>query len=50
MTVSMLTTRLSSVMTGCGGNETTCSRMSTMSRTRSTNGTTMFTPGVSVRE
>ena len=28
MTVSMLTTRLSSVITGCGGNETTCSRRS----------------------
>ena len=31
MTESMLTTRLSSVITGCGGNETTCSRRS-MSR------------------
>src|SRR5918996_1413545 len=28
MTVSMLITRLSSVITGCGGNETTCSRRS----------------------
>ena len=28
MTVSMVTTRLSSVITGCGGKETTCSRRS----------------------
>ena len=33
MTVSMLTTRLSSVITGCGGNETTCSRRSISGRT-----------------
>src|SRR4051795_1237651 len=34
MTVSMPTTRLSSVMTGCGGNETTCSRRSISGFTR----------------
>ena len=50
MTVSMLTTRLSSVITGCGWNETTCSRRSIISRTRSTNGTTIVSPGLSVRE
>src|SRR6266540_4826772 len=49
MTVSMFTTRLSSVMTGCGANETTCSRRSILSRMRSTNGTTSVSPGVSVR-
>src|SRR5919204_1091996 len=49
MTVSMLTTRLSSVITGCGSNETTCSRRSTMSRMRSMNGTTIVNPGLSVR-
>ena len=49
MTVSMLTTRLSSVITGCGGNETTCSRRSISGRSRSTNGTTSARPGVSVR-
>src|SRR6266576_1596749 len=36
MTVSMLTTRLSSVITGCGWKETTCSRRSMISRSRST--------------
>src|SRR5437763_688667 len=45
----MFTTRLSSVITGCGSNETTCSRRSTMSRIRSTNGTTIVRPGLSVR-
>src|SRR3954469_15702359 len=49
MTVSMLTTRLSSVITGCGGNETTCSRRSISGRTRSMNGTISAKPGVSVR-
>src|SRR3954453_5393399 len=44
MTVSIDTTRLSSVMTGCGGNDTTCSRRSIMYRTRSTNGTTTLRP------
>ena len=38
MTVSMLTTRLSEVITGCGGKDTTCSRRSTLARTLSTNG------------
>ena len=38
MTVSMLTTRLSSVITGCGGNETTVSRRSISGFTRSTYG------------
>ena len=45
MTVSMLTTRLSSVITGCGSNETTCSRRSISCRTRSTNGITIASPG-----
>src|SRR6185503_14625735 len=43
------TTRLSDVITGCGGKLTTCSRMSTLARTASTNGTRKFRPGVSVR-
>src|SRR5690606_11507159 len=46
----MLTTRLSDVMTGCGGNDTTCSRRSTDARTRSMNGTSRCSPGSSVRE
>src|SRR3954466_1300796 len=45
MTVSMPTTRLSSVMTGCGGKLTTCSRRSINGRMRSTNGTRMVGPG-----
>ena len=45
MTESMLTTRLSSVITGCGGNETTCSRRSIVARMRSTKGTTSVRPG-----
>src|SRR5579859_4836460 len=49
MMVSMLTTRLSFVMTGCGGNETTCSRMSSSLRTRSRNGVSKFSPGCRVR-
>src|SRR3954452_1743108 len=49
MTVSMPTTRLSSVITGCGGDETTCSRRSISGLTRSTNGTTSARPGSSVR-
>ena len=48
-TVSMCTTRLSSVMTGCGAKETTCSRRSTFARIRSTNGTTVLSPASSVR-
>ena len=50
MTESMLTTRLSSVITGCGGKETTCSRRSISGLMRSTNGTTSARPGVRVRE
>src|SRR3954453_9426965 len=49
MTVSMPTTRLSSVMTGCGGNETTCSRRSIRGFKRSTNGMISASPGSSVR-
>jgi hypothetical protein len=49
MTVSMPTTRLSSVITGCGGNETTCSRRSISGFTRSMNGTIRVSPGSSVR-
>ena len=45
MTVSMQTTRLSSVITGCGGKDTTCSRRSISGRSRSTNGTRMVRPG-----
>src|SRR5215212_8589270 len=41
-------TRLSSVMTGCGLNETTCSRRSTRGRTRSTYGSTIRMPRASV--
>ena len=40
----MCTTRLSSVITGWGAKETTCSRRSTFARTRSMNGTTVFSP------
>src|SRR5262249_12516948 len=43
------TTRLSEVMTGCGAKLTTCSRMSTLERTRSTKGTSTLKPGVRVR-
>src|SRR5450759_3397569 len=50
MTVSMLTTRLSDVITGCGGNDTTCSRRSTLARTLSTNGTRKWRPPSRVRE
>src|SRR3954462_10303664 len=50
MTVSIPTTRLSSVITGWGGNETTCSRRSSSGLTRSTNGTISASPGASVRE
>ncbi|CAM5434339.1 hypothetical protein STANM309S_06356 [Streptomyces tanashiensis] len=45
----MLTTRLSWVITGCGGNGTTCSRRSIRLRIESMNGTTMFSPALSVR-
>jgi hypothetical protein len=48
-TLSMLTTRLSSVITGWGGNDTTCSRRSISGFTRSMNGMTIESPGVSVR-
>ncbi len=44
-TVSIETVRLSCVMTGCGGNDTTCSRRSTRARTLSRNGTRKFSPG-----
>ena len=46
--MSIETTRLSSVITGCGGKDTTCSRMSMSGRTRSMNGMRMFSPGSSV--
>ena len=49
MTESMLTTRLSSVITGCGGNDTTCSRRSMSGRSRSTYGTSSDSPAFSVR-
>jgi hypothetical protein len=49
MTVSMPTTRLSSVITGCGGNATTCSRRSISGLTRSMNGTISVSPASSVR-
>src|SRR5579862_4202919 len=49
MTESIETTRLSSVITGCGLNETTCSRRSISGRRRSTNGTTIARPGVRIR-
>src|SRR5919204_2722689 len=49
MTESIETTRLSSVITGCGLKETTCSRRSIRGRRRSMNGTTIASPGVSVR-
>jgi hypothetical protein len=49
MTVSMPTTRLSSVITGWGGKETTCSRRSMSGLTRSTNGMISVSPGSSVR-
>src|ERR1700722_8578164 len=45
----MPTTRLSRVMTGWGGKLNTCSRRSRSGSSRSTNGTTMFSPAFSVR-
>ena len=48
-TVSIPTETLSSVITGCGGNVTTCSRKSMRGRTRSMNGMTIVSPGSSVR-
>src|SRR4051812_13464277 len=45
----METTRLSEVITGCGGKGTTCSRMSTLARTRATYGIRMLSPGLRVR-
>ena len=44
----MLTTRLSSVITGWPSKATTCSRRSISGLTRSTNGTMKFIPGSSV--
>ncbi len=44
-TVSIDTVRLSCVITGCGGNDTTCSRRSTFARTLSRKGTRKFNPG-----
>src|SRR5919109_281067 len=49
MTVSMLTTRLSSVITGWGGKETTCSRRSISGLTRSTISTTTATTMSAIR-
>src|ERR671913_229096 len=49
MTESMLTIKLSSVITPCGGNGTTFSRMSMLYRTLSSTGTTRCGPGSSVR-
>ena len=46
MTVSMDTTRLSSVITGCGGKDTTCSRRSISGARRSTNGMRIVRPGI----
>src|SRR6478735_9198565 len=45
----MDTTRLSSVITGCGGKETTCSRRSSNGRSLSTKGIRIVSPGLSVR-
>jgi hypothetical protein len=49
MTESMATVRLSDVMTGWGGKDTTCSRRSIIGRIRSTNGTSNVRPGPCVR-
>jgi hypothetical protein len=49
MTVSIETTRLSLVITGCGGKETTCSRRSTVARALSTKGIRMCRPASRVR-
>ena len=49
MTESMLTTRLSSVMTGWGGKETTCSRRSISGFRLSMKGTRIDRPALSVR-
>ena len=43
----MLTVRLSFVITGCGGNERTCSRRSIRARILSMNGTRNTSPGSS---
>ena len=45
----MLRVRLSSVITGCGGNDTTRSRRSTRARTRSMNGTNKVSCPLTVR-
>src|SRR5690606_9911763 len=44
----MFTTRLSSVITGCGCDENTCSRMSSLVLMRSATGMMKFSPGWSV--
>src|SRR3954452_5926706 len=49
MTESMLTMRLSSVITPCGGKGTTVSRMSRLIRTLSSTGTSRCGPGSNVR-
>ncbi|SHW55116.1 Uncharacterised protein [Mycobacteroides abscessus subsp. abscessus] len=46
----MFTVRLSSVITGCGGKDTTRSRRSTLARIRSTNGTRMVSCPLTVFE
>jgi len=48
-TLSIWMPTLSPVMTPAGLNVTTCSRMSIISPTLSTNGTTIASPGASVR-
>ena len=45
----MLRVRLSSVITGCGGNDTTRSRRSTRARMRSMNGTNSVSCPLTVR-
>ena len=45
----MWTVTLSSVIAGCGGKETTCSRRSISGLSRSTNGTMIVSPGSVVR-
>ncbi|PQM44894.1 hypothetical protein C1Y40_04941 [Mycobacterium talmoniae] len=48
-TVSIESVRLSSVITGCGGKDTTRSRRSTRARTRSMNGTSSVSCPLTVR-
>ncbi|CFR89257.1 Uncharacterised protein [Mycobacterium tuberculosis] len=45
----MFSVKLSSVITGCGGNDTTRSRRSTRARTRSMNGTNSVNCPLTVR-